>query len=449
MRSSVSRRGLYDIDGRQLDDIRAGAAYFGSVADIDVVRLSVADAVNNICGDEISRMCLERCLEDGHWPPDWWSEALRYADDIMADWGGFGSPSIESLHDTCLAAIGSVREVGSRLPRRPLPPNECFVGGTIGGAPKSIYPASPAPAYVPGQGHSALPDGVTHPLILHLASGEPCTLKPMLAGGNDGYTPHRRSGCDGLRRPAASTPKQEPRGTPSSAAQREKVAAIRDMVGDVKPGYASLYETGCRHSLLVHGNGIDAVSVGVAAAEIRERFGTPLDCMVTDDAALDDLLGDAGGNDAKLIVRGGSALAGIDPTFQDPSGPPRPAAFTRNEMFCNMERHGFGMIGPPPDLDERPIRPEYVITATHFSMEPRWFIAGVAVMLCSCRINWRLLMYLAGVYGYEGTLYGVTDSLCRQGRDFWWPVDVWRGRGIGMVPTEDDTIRDALRVYRR
>lgn len=57
-------------------------------------------------------------------------------------------------------------------------------------------------------------------------------------------------------------------------------------------------------------------------------------------------------------------------------------------------------------------------------------------------------MYLAEVYGYEGTLYGVADSLCRQGRDFWWPVDVWRGRGIRMVPTEDDTIRDALRVYR-
>lgn len=448
MRSSVSRRGLYDIDGRQLDDIRAGAAYFGSAVDIDVVRLSVADVVNNICGDEISRICLERCLEDGHWPPDWWSEALRYADDIVADWEGFGAPSVESLHDTCLAVIGSVREVGSSLPRRPLPPSGCFVGGTIGGAPKSIYPASPVPAYVPGQGHGAVPDGVTHPLILHLASGEPCSLKPVLAGGNDGYTPHRMSGCDGPRRPAASIPERASGDTPSRDPQREKVVAIRDMVEDMKPRYASLYETGGRHSLLVHGDGIDVVSAGSAAAEIRDRFGTPLDCMVTDDAALDDLLGDTNGNDAKLIVRGGRALAGRDPAFRGLSDPPRPAAFTKNEMFCNMERHGFGMIGPPPDLDERPIRPEYVITATHFSTEPRWFIAGVAVMLCVCKINWRLLMYLAEVYGYEGTLYGVADSLCRQGRDFWWPVDVWRGRGIGMVPTEDDTIRDALRVYR-
>ena len=127
------------MDGRQLDDMRAGAAYFGSAADIDVVRLSVADVVNNTCGDEISRMCLERCLEDGYSPPDWWSEALRYADDIVADWKGFGAPSVESLHDTCLAAIGSVREVGSRLPRRPLPPSGCSVGGTVGGAPKSTY----------------------------------------------------------------------------------------------------------------------------------------------------------------------------------------------------------------------------------------------------------------------------------------------------------------------
>ena len=144
MRSSVSRRGLYDIDGRQLDDMRAGAAYFGSAVDTDVVRLSVADAINSICGDEISRMCLERCLEDGYWPPDWWSEALRYADDIVADWERFGAPSAGSLHDTCMAAIGSVRDVGSRLPRRPLPPNECFVGGTIGGAPKPIYHAAGA-----------------------------------------------------------------------------------------------------------------------------------------------------------------------------------------------------------------------------------------------------------------------------------------------------------------
>ena len=447
MRSGVSRRGLYDVDGRQLDDMRAGAAYFGSTVDVDVVRLAVADAVNNICGDEISRMCLERCLEDGCWPPDWWSEALRYADDIVADWRGFGAPSIESLHDTCMATIASVQDVGSRLPPRRLPPNDCFVDGIIGGGPKSIHPASPAPPYAPGQGHGSVPDGVTHPLILHLASGEPCALKRMMAGGNDRFTPHRLSGCEAPRRPAAPAPGREPRFIPARAPQREKVAAIRDMVEDMGPRYASLHDAGGRHSLLVHGDDIDVAPVDVAAADIRMRFGTPLNCMVADDAALDDLLGDAAGNDAKLIVRSGCTLAGSDPVFRGPSGPPRPAEFTKNEMFCNMERYGFEMIGTPSDLGERPIRPEYVITATHFDTEPRWFIAGVAVMLCNCRINWRLLLYLAELYGYEGTLYGVADSLCRQGRDFWWPVDVWRARGIRMVPTEDDTVRDALRIY--
>lgn len=452
MRSSVSRRGLYDIDGRHLDDVRVEAAYFGSAVDIDTVGLAVADAVNNICGDEVSRICLECCLENGYWPPDWWSEVRRYADDIVADWRRHGAPLLTSLYDTCLDTIRNIREIGSRLPLRRLPPSECFVGGIIGNGPKSIQPALPVSPYTLGEGHSELPDGLTHPLIRHLASGETCALKSMLASGQyDGYTPHRKSGCDRPLLSEASPsvgPGCEPHSLPPRAIQDGKIAMIRKLVAEAGPTYASLHEEGGRHSLLMHGDGMDVASVDVAAGEIRDRFGTPFDCLVVDGAALDDLMGDADGNDAKLMVSNGHTLAGEDPVFRGDPDPPRPAEFTEDDMLRNMERHGFEMIGSMPGPGGRSLRPEYVITATHFSMEPRWFIAGVAVMLCACRINWRLLLYLADVYGYAGTLYGVADSLCRQGRDFRWPVDMWRRREIRMVATEDDTIRKALRVYR-
>lgn len=451
MRSSISRRGLYDIDGQQLDEARTRAAYFGSVIDTDTIRLAVADMVNNICGDDISKICLEYCLEDGYWPPDWWSEARRYADAIVADWKRYGTPSLMSLHDVCQYTISDMREIGSRLPLRRLPPSQCFVGGIIGNGPKSIYPASPAPPYTLGEGHRMIPDGLTHPLIHHLASDEPCALKPVL---NDNlcssYMPHYKSGC-GL----PSGPRTYPMADcgharyyyGSDTAQNGKVALIYKLVADVKPEYASLYETGGRHALLMCGDDIDVASVCIAADKICGRFKTPLACMISDGAALDDLMGDTDGNDAHLVVRCGRTLAGEDPRSQKTLVPRRPAAFTKDDMLHNMERHGFELIGSMPKPCGMSIRPEYVITATHFSMEPRWLIAGVAVMLCACKINWRLLLYLADAYGYAGTLYGVVDSLCRQGRDFRRPSDVWRRRGIQMVVTEDDTIRKALRTY--
>ena len=449
MRSSVSRRGLYDIDGMHLDDTQVAAAYFGSATDIDTVRLAVADAVNNICGDAASRIHLECCLECGYWPPDWWSEVRRYADDIVADWMRHGEPTLTSLNDTCQSVIREICSIGPRLPLRHLPPSYCFVGGIIGGGPKSIHPASPTPPYMLGEGHSAR-DGLTHPLIHHLASDESCPLRSLLAGDRcNGYTPHYKSGCDMPLR--SSTPEAYPVrascSVPPRAIQEGKTAMIRRLVADATPTYASLHEAGGRHSLFMYGDTMDVASVCIAAGQIRDNFGTPLACMVVDGAALDDLMCDADGNDAKLMIRNGRTLAGKDPAFLGDPEPPRPAAFTKDDMLRNMERHGFEMAGSMPEPDGRFLRPEYVITATHFSMEPRWFIAGVAVMLCACRINWRLLLYLADVYGYAGTLYGVVDSLCRQGRDFWWPVDVWRRRGIRMVATEDNTIRKALGVY--
>ena len=104
-------------------------------------------------------------------------------------------PSVLSWHDTCLNVIENIRDIGSGLPQRSLPSGKYFGGGTIGGAPKSIYPVSPAPEYVFGQGHGVIPDGITHPLMTHLASDEPCALKPILVGKNNGYTPHYQADC--------------------------------------------------------------------------------------------------------------------------------------------------------------------------------------------------------------------------------------------------------------
>lgn len=447
----MTRRGLYVIDGKSLDDMRVRAAYFGSVADTNVVWLAVADMVNNICGDEIARVWLEYCLENRHWPPNWWDEVRRYADDIIADWSRYGAPSVLSLHDTCLNVIENIRDIGSGLPQRSLPSGKYFVGGTIGGAPKSIHPASPAPEYVFGQGHGVIPDGITHPLMTHLASDEPCALKPILAGKNNGYTPHHQTNCGArftVKTATPNLPTYTSYERTFGATQHEKVAAIRKLVVDAEPTYASLHETGGRHNLLVCGDNINAASVYIGTENIRKRYGTPFDCMVTDHTELDDLLCDAGGNDAKIIVQNGQTLAGKDPIFTGYAKPPQPATFTKNEMLFNMERYGFKMLGSPPSLNEKLIRPEYIMTATHFSMEPRWFITGMAVMLYKCKINWSLLSYLADMYGYTGTLYGIVDSLYRHGRDFRRPINAWRNCRIKSIPTEDKTIRDALRIYR-
>ena len=146
-------------------------------------------------------------------------------------------------------------------------------------------------------------------------------------------------------------------------------------------------------------------------------------------------------------IRCGRRLAGAVRPFSGEWTPPRPATISRGDMLHNMERHGFNMIVNREYSHSCNIRAEYVITGSHFSMEPRWYMSGVAVMLCKSCIDWHLMLYLARTYSYVGLLHGVLEELAHNGREFEWPVRTLRQSGAEPVPTEPDTIREALAVY--
>lgn len=442
----TGRRGLYTPDGKPLRTATVRAAYAGTEVDMDAVHLSVRDMVFNMCHVGIDKIVREFDLDNGFWRTSRYGEAGRYADDIITDWRRYGENTFESLHDVVFGYIRAIRHTADHIPKRMLHGEDWMFTVRHGTAPKSIYPPADPPEYTRGEGHSVMPDGITHPLIAHLASSEPCPLK---AGGHiDGATPHRLTGC---RRHTPFAPgggelsAYEPK-TPQKDA--EKTDAIVEMVAELEPQIAFLCEDGVRHSLLVSGDGLDIPGVYRGADSVAERFGTPLDCLATDSESLNNLLyGDASGNDAKRIIHGGRRLAGTVRPFSGEWVPPRPVAISRGDMLHNMDRHGFDMILHREYPHNSNIRAEYVIAGAHFSMEPRWYMTGFAVMVCKNRMDWHLMLYLARTYGYEGMLYGTLEELARNGREFGWPLWALRQSGAEPVPAEPDTIRDALTVY--
>lgn len=442
---AAGRRGLYTMDGKPLRMSTIRAAYAGVESDIDMIHLSVRDMIFGICHADIDKITMESDLEYGFWSTEQYDEAGRYADDIISDWRAHGGDTIESLYDATRHYIRAIRHTADHIPDRMLRNDDWMFTIRHGTAPKSIYPPSDPPEYTLGEGHSVVPDGITHPLIAHLASSEPCTLK---AGKHiHGAMPHRLAGCRTQVR-FASGGGELPAKPIIHNENAEKVDAIEEMVGEIEPEVAFLCEDGIRHSLLVSGDGLDVPYVYGRADSVAGRFGTPLDCLVADAESLCGLLyGDAGGNDAKRIVRRGRRLAGAVQPFSGEWAPPRPAAITRGDMLYNMGRHGFDMIVHHKYPHHSDIRAEYVIAGTHFTMEPRWYMTGFAVMMCKSRIDWHLMLYLARTYGYEGTLYGMLEELIQNGLEFGWPVSVLRRSGAEPVPTEPDTVREALVVY--
>lgn len=445
----TDRRGLYTTDGRQLGAVTVLAAHAGVERDVDMVHLSVRDMVANLCHVHIGKITRELDLDNGFWRTVHYDEAGRYADDIISDWRRYGRATLGSLHDIVLGYIRTIRDTADRMPDRVLRSGDWKFTPEYGTAPRSIYPPSYPPEYTYGEGHRVVPDGITHPLIAHLASPEPCPLRGGGSACMEGATPHRLAGC-GMRVPSA------PHGAARSAyrpegrgmADTKKTDAILEMVDEAEPRLAFLCRDGARHSLLVSGDNLDLPRVYRRADAIAERFGTPVDCLVTDSESLHELLyDDAAGNDAKRIIRCGRRLAGAARDIPGEWAPPRPAAMSRGDMLYNMDRHGFEMIVPRAYPHRSEARSEYTITGAHFSSEPRWYITGFAVMLCKGGINWHLLLYLARTYGYEGTLYGMLAELARNGRELGWPLSVLSRSGTKPVPTEPDTVREALAVY--
>lgn len=387
----TERRGLYDTDGNALPDDAVRAAWHGSAVDGDVCHLAVRDMLSNTCNRSIVRMVREFDLEGGVWFTNPYDECGRYADDILRDWRACGSPAYGSLHDTASAYVGEI--MSCPKPDRRFGAADFVHDRRHGTIPNTLLePGRPTP-YIIGEGHTAAPDGVGHPLLEHAAR---CTPPGLL--------PHRLSGC--AYHAAHTGLRAQPAAACRAAVQPEKEEAIRDMVASLRPEAACVLERNGRHDVVLYG-GVDPPEAVRLADAIRARHGTPVGCMpLRSDALLRDPLG----NDAKHVVACGVPLAG-DPRVRGPSAPPRPAGATASQVAWNLDRLGFPVCVRDAPGREPPMRPEYVIAASQFHAEARWFLSGTAVLLRRPDIDWDLMAYLARTYRFAGMARGILKAL--------------------------------------
>ena len=393
----VERRGLYDTDGNALPDPVVRAAWYGSAVDGDVCHLAIRDMVSNMCRLSIAGMVREFDLERGVWFTNTYDECGRYADDILCDWRTGGSPAFKSLHDTASAYIHAINACPK--PDRRFGEADFVYTHKHGTIPNTIpAPRRPAP-YAIGEGHAVAPDGVGHPLLEHMAG---CTPPGLL--------PHSLSGC------AHHTMHARRRETPAphhrAAVQPEKDASIRNMVRILRPDAAHVLERNGRHDIALRG-GVDPPEAVRLADAVCAKHGTPVGCIILQS---DALLCDPLGNDAKNIVSRGIPLAG-DMRVRGQVTPPRPAGVTAGQMIWNLDRLGFPMCVRDAPGREPVMRPEYVVTASQFHMEARWYLSGTGMMFRRPDIDWDLMTYLARTYGFAGLMRGILEALERMDGD--------------------------------
>lgn len=423
---AINRRGLYDSDGRILQKCIIHSAYHGSIIDLDVCHLAVRDMIFNMCASTIDSMLREFDLENNVWSTKLYDECGRYTDDILHDWRATGFDTYLSIHDTTSMYINEI--LACPKPDRTFDSDKDFIftlkHGTI---PKTLdNPARPVP-YRLGDGHRTEPDGVGHPLLAHM---ETCVPKGLL--------PHNKSGC-GFNYKHMQKQSMHESIRPVTITQPKKEQDVRLLVKDMAPDAAYMLNSGSRHDILLYGD-VDAHTVFNRVDYIQKLHNTPLNCLILKN---DTLLHDEYGNDAKKIITSGTCLTGS----LDVSGkitPPRPAALSDDELIVNLDRYGFSItVHDMPGAAAR-IRPEYVIAASFFTNEPRWYVSGTAVLICRSEIDWGLMLYLAKIYRFEQTLHGILKSLATEGHVYDLPLYMMRGCGALKIISN---IHETLRVY--
>lgn len=115
MRSLFGRRRLVDTDGRHISDAAICASYRAEQPSLDVVRRAIADAVDGICGADITRSIAERG-DYCPWGMDVEDAVQMRADAVMHDWIRYGAPKPASLYDILERHI---LEVKSTAPPQP------------------------------------------------------------------------------------------------------------------------------------------------------------------------------------------------------------------------------------------------------------------------------------------------------------------------------------------
>ena len=417
---AINRRGLFNPDGDILPLHVIRAAYHNSAPCIDVCHVCVRDMMSSMCNGMMVRMIREFDLVNNVWFTRVYDECGRYADDIIHDWLTFGIGTYTSLHDVVSMYINEI--IACPKPERVFDSTDDFVfTHKHGRIPKTLHNPARPPQYKIGEGHRNIPDGVGHPLLNQ-------SYVPS------GLTPYDKN-YDTIQPPRLYGPRRVERIT-----QTAKGKDITRFVHDMQPEAAYMLESGGAHHVLLYGC-IDASTVFKRAEHIQKQHNTPVNCIVLEKNTL--LLYDTAGNDAKHIIQNGTRIMGSLEVYGDIT-PPRPAAIPNNDLLVNLDRHGFTICVHDPIHSDVQYRPEYVIAASFFTNEPRWYLSGTAVLLCRAKIDWGLLLYLAGVYGFTRTLYGILRGLAEEGYTFEYPLSALREYNTVKIEL---SLRETLRVY--
>lgn len=435
------RIGLYNIDGQNIDDSIINAGYVGSKRDMDILWAAVRDMIKSLCALPICKIKMEIDLDRKIWFTDIDKESSRYADDILCDWMYHGKPTAISLHDIITAYTSKIYATYSLIPNRRISRHDLKSSVEYGTAPSSIWPPNPPVPYIKDEGHKTEPDCLLHPLITnHLPN---CTM--VKDGCIHGPKPHDVYCGWNSEKPSKSFIKNHALQR-TSLVQKEKNITIKRMIECLNVDCAFVLSDSLRHSVLLANKKPDITKIYDHINMIGDKFGTPVDCLMVSNDAMNDLLMDKSSNDAKRIMCG-ERIIGDGSKPIDVKKPPRPGWFTEYNMLYNMDRFGFEMISNVHKTDTFDIRVEYVIANAYMMGDPRWYISGVAVMLCNADINWYLLLYLSSVYGFGNTLMGLLQELNSSGKSFNTPLHMLTAAGAFPLQTEKDTVTDVLDTY--
>lgn len=438
MKSRVTdRRGLFNMDGDKINKPTIIAAYNGSVMDMDILRLSINDAIISILTPYLSRLSVEFCLASGRWPPNPRLEASMYADCILADWRMLGDATITSLYDTMLLHIDYLRNVCLNLPTRNFIPKNFTHDDKHAYTPVSIFPPKRQKEYLFKENDYVY--DLDSPLLLHMIEKKCKIIKNNVIDGDK-----RHDVCDNNLLIKQSTSKQ----TVRHFKQNEKVTEIKNMIKTIKPISAFMSDNFGRCSVLlqIQKSEFNLPHIWNFVDHIESKYNTPFDCLVIDDESFSGLLADSFYNDAKRIIANGHNIVGdkIDVCEASMSL----LSISEDDMLYNFEKYGFelfndGNMGP----HNIHLGPEYLIAAAYFKTEPRMYITGVAAILYKNIINWPLLLYLAKTYGFLRSMLGIITELLKYDKNFSEPINLLSRYGCKPIDTEQCTIYDMVRIY--
>ena len=376
------------------------ASWLGNKDCFDVLHRATLSHIYDSCGIKIRNIIRELDFHNGVWFTDTFDALRRYTDDILYDWRAGDSPSYETLYRIIESYAKRIIKTGDKVSWREIKQKDFKFTIEYGLVPKQIFPPRKPMPYNYGEGNSVVPDPAAHPIIKHMAQ----------------YAPNR-----------ANPPIPKPR----------KYGMIRKRASqkiDLSVFDADLVrireDCGVYDILLT----MDNVTAYEVARKVENGF-VVANCLAVSKGSLNELLRDSHGNHAKYIMK------------EDACNTPRCAAFSSAKMLWNLEEYGFEMMVAEIPTRESIERVEYAIAGAYFTIEPRIYITGVAILICGNKINWDLMLYLARKYKFDGRLLGVMKEVGKHGFDFGREIDILANTGTEPIKSESDTIRDGLRTY--